>query len=80
MTREEAVEFARKRFAVACGEGRRAARIDTRIAQLIHHVAHRQTLLDVFACEPVAARIKHMRALVEYRGGERYVSGNHEIA
>ncbi len=63
MTREEAVEFARKRFAAPWYAAGRPHRYPYCAVDPSRRAS---PTLDVFAQEPVAARISDMRALVEY--------------
>ncbi|RWA56938.1 hypothetical protein AU476_01805 [Cupriavidus sp. UYMSc13B] len=79
MTCQEAVQLASERLAVLWGVRCRSAGINARAAELVHHLAHRQILLDILTAKPASAWVKHIGALVEDRGGESYVRGNDEV-
>jgi hypothetical protein len=47
MAGKESIQLASERLAILCGVRRRAAGIDAGTAELLHHLTHRQALLDI---------------------------------
>ena len=64
---QQSIQLVGEGLLVARTEGRRAAGLHARRAQLFHEAAQGEALLDVVVGEALAARIEHMRAFLDGR-------------
>ena len=76
---QEVVEVVGEELPVALVERRRAAEDSAGRAQVLHEVAHGETLANVVLRVELSSRIERVRSARDHLGGEGYVGGDHQV-